>query len=102
MFNCFIVLSILITFFYRFVNTTSLPKDEARRFANLLHNGGIFSSNILNMCLRSNYLTEDHLTSMEIPEALHDLILNHEPPQFEINNEITELKCWLRYCLGGL
>ena len=42
------------------------------------------------MCLRSKYLTKNHLISMKIPDALHPLILDHEPPQFEINNEITE------------
>ena len=88
-----------------FVNTTSLRENIARQCANLLHNGGIFSSNILDMCLRSKfptkYLTKNHLISMEIPEALHSLILNHEPPQFEINGEIKDLDSWLRYCLGG-
>lgn len=77
-------------------------EDKSRQYASQLHNEGIYSSNILNMCLKSKYLTNNHLTTMNIPPRLQKLILSSKPPTFEVNHEIQDLRSWLIYCLGGL
>ena len=54
------------------------------------------------MCLKSNYLTNNHLTNMNISRPVQNLMLSYEPPLFEVNLEILDLRKWLIYCLGGL
>lgn len=96
----------LIYLFYSLFNFFNFNlfnlEDISRRFASQLHNEGIYSSNILNMCLKSQYLTNNHLTKMNIPPPIREFILSSEPPTFEVNHEIQDLRSWLIYCLGGL
>ena len=54
------------------------------------------------MCLKSKYITNNHLTKMNIPLRLQNFMLSFEPSTFEVNNDIKDLTKWLIYCLGGL